>query len=116
MYVTNDSEDTLVAVCFHTIHGCGDDVTIDSGKTAHVRGPYLGEVEGEPSYALVPGWITCHTGPDTVDKFHVGPGKPLTTRLSSDPEECRGVFVRHHEDPVVGIVCELRNRTNRPTE
>jgi hypothetical protein len=104
MDVTNATEHTLIAVCFDTTRGCGDDVTIFPGETVPVKGPYLGAMGGGACYVHVPGTIVCHEGPDTDEAFQVGPGNPLTL-LSDDAEKSRGVVVCFPEDLILILWC-----------
>lgn len=98
MEVFNNTSFGLIAFCWHIEYGYGDDVEINPGESAHVRGPYLGEMGGGDCHILVSGKITCQETPDDDNGFLVAAGSQLNLRSGKV-----GVTVRHlSENRIIG--------------
>jgi hypothetical protein len=103
MQVTNDASFPVIAFCFHSDVGYGNDVTIEPGESAEVQGPYIGQMDGGDCHVIVEGSITCHEKPDDENGFQVLPDQQL--HLANG---VKGVTVRHYSDEVERQVQEWR--------
>lgn len=95
MEITNKTSFLVIAVCWHTERGHGEEVAIQPDETREVLGPYLGEMDGGSCHIATPHEITCHEGEDGKEGYHVSKGNQLV--LSSGKN---GVTVRHHSEDI----------------
>lgn len=97
MNIMNSTSYPLIAFCWHTEKGYGDDVTIQPNQSANVSGPYVGEMGGGKCYVNVLGRIVCTENPEDEDEdagvFQVSKGNILAIQSFK-----KGVTVRHHLD------------------
>jgi len=93
MLVINNTSENLVAFCWRTDRGYGDDVTIQQGESKEVSGPYIGEMGNGSCYTVVPGEIACQEHPDDENGFQILPGKQLNLQFGKV-----GVTVRHFSE------------------
>lgn len=89
MKITNNCSYDLVAFGWDTRFGYGDDVTIPTGQTAEVSGPYVGEMGGGACRLALEGEVICHEDQDNENGFNVSRGNHLV--LKSDTS---GVTIR----------------------
>ncbi|XLQ20159.1 MAG: hypothetical protein ACKUBY_00060 [Candidatus Moraniibacteriota bacterium] len=103
MKVTNNATFSIIAFCYDTAIGYGNDVEIQSNKSEEVEGPYLGEMGSGSCRVHIDGSITCHEAPDDEKSFEIQRGAQLCLR-SGD----KGIIVRHHLDEPEDYVIEWR--------
>ena len=103
MRVTNSTSFKIIAFCFDSGIGYGEDVTIKPGESAEVQGPYLGKMGGGGCHVIVEGSIICHEEPDDENSFQLLFGQPLHLAIGK-----KGVTVRHYLDEVEEQVKEWR--------
>ena len=106
MEVTNKTSFSIIAFCFDTSVGYGEDVVIQSNECKDVKGPYLGTTKEGKCYIQIDGAIVCHEGPDSEVGFQVEQGRSLVLSRS----ETQGVTVRHHLDNVEECISKWRAR------
>ncbi len=93
MDVTNKTTFPIIAMCWHTMYGYGDEKTIEPGQSEDILGSYIGEMGGGKCHLIKEGKITIHEAPDDESGYHVSKGH----QLNFGNEES-GVTVRHHSD------------------
>lgn len=98
MKVTNKASFPVKAFGFHDKYGFGDDVYINPGESAEVKGPSLGETEGNLRHVHVPGEIICHEGDDKDNGFfNIGYDAPIYLDIYLDMDNV-GIAVWYHFD------------------
>ena len=93
MKVANNCSYDLIAFGWDTRLGYGDDVTILTGQSVDVSGPFIGEMGGGNCHLVLEGEIVCHEGEDDENGMHVSRGNPLPLQSGTS-----GITVRHHLD------------------
>lgn len=105
MKVINNTTFPVIVFSTETRLGYSEDVTIQSGKSRDVSGPYVGEMGSGDCYIHLAGEVTCHEGPDDNKGFQVVRGAPLSLLVGD-----RGVVVRHYLDELEPRVAAWREQ------